>query len=89
MKLITYLLMSFVSLVFRKKPVEGGFTTGLYKPGYYEDSSLSKHTIFTPANPLPDMKLLILIWSNDGCSSNNTYFRCSLWEVASHGSLPS
>jgi hypothetical protein len=85
MKITALLLASGATLALAQKPVEGGLATGPYKSGYYEDSTLPKHTIFAPVNPPPELKLPILIWSNGGCSSNGTYFRRSLWEVASHG----
>jgi hypothetical protein len=85
MKLPGCLLTSSTSLVFAQNPVEGSLATGPYKSGFYEDSSLPKHTIFAPVSPPADLKLSILIQSNGGCSSNETLFRRSLWGVASHG----
>lgn len=63
----------------------GILASGPHKPGFWAEPTLPKHTIFAPIDLATAGKLPVLIWGNGACSSNGTYFRRSLFEVASHG----
>lgn len=63
----------------------GTLASGPHKSGFWAEPTLPKHTIFAPIDLAAAGKLPVLIWGNGACSSNGTYFRRSLFEVASHG----
>lgn len=63
----------------------GTLASGPHKSGFWAEPTLPKHTIFAPIDLDKAGKLPVLIWGNGACSSNGTYFRRSLFEVASHG----
>lgn len=67
----------------------GTLATGPHKAGFWAEPTLPRHTIFAPIDLASAGKLPILIWGNGACSANGTYFRRSLFEVASHGVRPS
>ncbi|KAF2395894.1 hypothetical protein EJ06DRAFT_517336 [Trichodelitschia bisporula] len=66
-------------------PTPGTLATGPHKAGFWAESTLPQHTIFAPISPPAGLKLPVLIWGNGACSSNGTYFRRSLFQVASNG----
>jgi hypothetical protein len=63
----------------------GTLATGPYKSAFWAEPSLAKHTFFGPINPPPGLKMPVMVWGNGACSANGTYFRRSLYEVASQG----
>jgi hypothetical protein len=63
----------------------GVLASGPYKSAFWAEPGLPKHTIFAPMDPPPGLKLPVMVWGNGACSSNGTFFRRSLFEVASHG----
>ncbi|KAL3459375.1 Alpha/Beta hydrolase protein [Aspergillus heterothallicus] len=68
-------------------PTAGG--TGPYPATYTTEPTLTNHTIYLPAHPLPARapRLPILIWGEGGCQNNGTRFAPFLTEIASHGYL--
>jgi hypothetical protein len=64
----------------------GVLASGPYKAGYWAEPGLPRHTVFAPLEPPKDGdKLPVMVWGNGACSANGTFFRRSLFEVASHG----
>ncbi|KAF2864697.1 Alpha/Beta hydrolase protein [Massariosphaeria phaeospora] len=60
---------------------------GPYKPGTYsQDSSLTGHTLYKPANA-SSTKLPVLLWGNGGCSADATGQAPFLQQLASYGVL--
>lgn len=52
---------------------------------YTTDHTLTKHTIYMPIKPSPDVKLPVVVWGNGACLANGLRFQDFLTEVASHG----
>ncbi|KAF2431987.1 hypothetical protein EJ08DRAFT_677857 [Tothia fuscella] len=65
--------------------VPGTLASGPYKSAYWAEPTLPTHTIFGPIAPPANLKMPVMIWGNGACSGNGTYFKRSLYEVASRG----
>ncbi|KAI6370613.1 hypothetical protein MCOR25_004157 [Pyricularia grisea] len=68
-----------------RQNISTGTGSGKFPAHYTTDHTLTKHTIYMPIKPSPDVKLPVVVWGNGACLANGLRFQDFLTEVASHG----
>lgn len=52
---------------------------------YTTDPGLTRHTVYAPNSPPPNLKLPVIVWGEGGCTASGTSAQAFLTEIASYG----